>query len=644
MKLNWFIAALPTVLALSCTSLNQTGLRDPASVAEACNASGETVDLTSLPSQVLFKLQSRETSARGAERLAIYDQEFQRLDQMIKQSKVYSTGLSEAPDPRLVIIQKALIAGGDRNLWAERLYTRDPSQRPNPTDDQVQAVAAALINKNKIEQARLMLATISTKTSAPLEIRLSARLDLMRSYRYQGSDDEFLRQLEANRQWFTETFYSQNPRTPKAVAAYSSFLQALIRGHEKKEKFDDAAAEIGELKLFLSREHASPASADWMMGRLDELLGKSADALAAYRATLADLPSDDITKDQTLWEIGWMNYKLRHDQDAIAAWSQLSTQVPAQVLARNAFWIARAQAAGGDSRRATASYRKLIEAYPGTYYAPLAQRELHENIRPLERIANPCEQAARVISLMQRKYSREEVAGFVMLYRQKDFSRTQQFLMDLALVHGVDSTLSLAAAIAGDYQPLTINMQKIPLSEQNWIFKNFAELLFPNPFPTIINEQAGKQDVDPFLILSLIRQESIFAPLSLSYADARGLMQVMPQLGDEYVASHATIAGYEKHRLYEPAINVEIGTFDLKRSYLRNDGSVVRTLAAYNAGDEIQAVWHRHLSQDALEWVEEIPFQETNGYVKAIVRNEIYNRALYGDRKPFAFPEFLLKR
>jgi soluble lytic murein transglycosylase len=140
--------------------------------------------------------------------------------------------------------------------------------------------------------------------------------------------------------------------------------------------------------------------------------------------------------------------------------------------------------------------------------------------------------------------------------------------------------------------------------------------------------------------LSTIRQESVFAPRAQSFADARGLMQVMPQLGPKYAVG---IENYSTERLFEPAVNIPIGVRHLKEGFEQNGESYILTLAAYNAGDEIAAVWSKHLSKDALEFIEEIPFSETNGYVKAILRNEIYNRALYGSGA-FAYPPELLKR
>gem|GEM_PF-6199083 len=552
---------------------------------------------------------------------------------MVTKSGLYSSGLTDSVDPRLVLIRRAR---GSSPVWNERYYTLIPSDRPSPTDEQVQGKAGDLIRLGRVQEARRLLTQLSLRKTAPADLRMSARLDLLRSYRFQGSDDQFLEQLEKNRGWYQRIF----DHTPAATKQYSNFKQALIRGHVKKEKFDQALQEINELRLFLGREKSSQAGADWMQGRLYELLAQPEKAREAYEATLKELPSDDVSKDQAIWQLGWMNFKLHRFQTAIELWAQLSPTGPAQVLARNLYWTARATAAQGQD--AHALFEKLNLSYPGTFYAPLAQKELNLRIEPLPFVKNECEVAGRVVARMKRKYSAEDAQAFAQLYRQKDLPRAKIFLMDLSLSRGFDSSLLLAAATLGDYQPLILGFSRLPLAEQNELFREFPQLLYPNPYSSLIAEAASTNQLDPYFPLSTIRQESVFAPRAQSFADARGLMQVMPQLGTKY-SDEIGLENYSTERLFEPAVNIPIGTRHLKEGFEQNHESYILTLASYNAGDEIAQVWAKHLSKDPLEFIEEIPFNETNGYVKAILRNEIYNRALYG-QKAFDYPSELLRR
>ncbi len=618
---------------ISCTSLSVKSDRDPASISEACRDQFPLIDVTKLESQVFLQLQERERSASKDQLPQIYEEEFTRLQQMVTKSGLFSAGLIESEDPRLAIVKKMRGTSPD---WDERLYKLSPADRPHPSDDQIQRVAGDLIRIGRTDQGRALLKTLSNKQSATAELRMSARLDLLKSFRFQGSDDEFLKQLEHHRRWYAKTF----DRTPGATKQYSSFQQALIRAHTKKEQFPLALQELSQLKNFLAQNRQSTAGADWMNGRLMELQQKPEAARDSYEAALRALPSDDVNQDQLNWQLGWMNYKLKNFARAQELWAQLPTIGASQVLARNLYWSARAESAQGRDGKAT--LRRLIESYPGTFYAPLAVRDLGEEIRPLPFSAKPCEVAGRIIARMKRKYPLEDAQAFAQLYRQRDLPRAKLFLMDLSISRGLDSSLLLAAATLGDYQPIILGFSKLPLPEQNEIFTQFPQLLYPNPYSELLAKASSENALDPYFALSTIRQESVFAPRAQSFADSRGLMQVMPQLGPKYAAL-AGLRDYSTEKLFDPATNISIGTKHLKEGFEQNGESYIRTLAAYNAGDEIAAVWAKGLSQDSLEFIEEIPFSETNGYVKAILRNEIYNRALYGG-KAFRYPEELLKR
>jgi soluble lytic murein transglycosylase len=636
----WLMGALIAASifsTISCTSLSTKSDRDPASIAEACSDQTASIDPAKLKSQVFFQLQELERAASKDELPQIYEEQFNRLQQMVTKSRLYSVGLTESIDPRLAVVNKARALSPSAE-WDERFFTLSPADRVNPRDEQIQRKAGDMIRLGRTAEARRLLRALSNKKSASVELRMSARLDLLKSYRYQGSDDEFLKRLERDKSWYAKTF----DHTPGAAKQDSNFQQALIRSHIKKENFDLAFKELGELKAFLIKENQSSAGADWLAGRLYTLLGQLEKARDSYELALKALPSDDVTKDQVTWRLGWMNYKLKNYARAIELWAELPTDAgSAQVLARNMYWTARATTAvQGDSGKAL--FRRLAVTFPGTFYAPLSLKELGEQIQPLSFTANECEVAGRIVARMKRKYPAEDAQAFAQLYRQRDLPRAKLFLMDLSISRGLDSSLLLAAAALGDYQPLIIGFSRLTLAEQNEIFSEFPQLLYPNPYPEQIVQAATANNLDPYFPLSTIRQESVFAPRARSFADARGLMQVMPQLGPKYAALTG-LQNYSTEKLFEPSTNIPIGTRHLKEGFEQNGESRILTLAAYNAGDEIARVWAKRLSKDPLEFVEEIPFSETNGYVKAILRNEIYNRALYGG-EAFSYPQELLKR
>jgi soluble lytic murein transglycosylase len=131
------------------------------------------------------------------------------------------------------------------------------------------------------------------------------------------------------------------------------------------------------------------------------------------------------------------------------------------------------------------------------------------------------------------------------------------------------------------------------------------------------------------LVASLIRQESLFLPDAVSPANAHGLMQLLPRTARE-VAPAAGLTTADVRSLHAVPTNVRLGTTLLRRLIDRYDGSHVKALAAYNAGEDAVAKWERRYgprSDD--EFTELISYRETRDYVKIVLQNLQIYRQLY---------------
>jgi soluble lytic murein transglycosylase len=160
--------------------------------------------------------------------------------------------------------------------------------------------------------------------------------------------------------------------------------------------------------------------------------------------------------------------------------------------------------------------------------------------------------------------------------------------------------------------------------------RQFWELLFPLPYRAELDKAARDQELDLYLLAGLIRQESEFDPKALSHASAYGLTQVRPTTGRQY-ARKLGIQRFTNRMLFQPAINVQIGSSILRGMLSQNNGRVEQTLAAYNAGPGRLTRWLGwNEYREPAEFVESIPFTETRDYVQAVLRNADLYRRLYG--------------
>ncbi len=157
----------------------------------------------------------------------------------------------------------------------------------------------------------------------------------------------------------------------------------------------------------------------------------------------------------------------------------------------------------------------------------------------------------------------------------------------------------------------------------------YWKLVFPQPYWSDLVANSQKNGLDPYLVASLIRQESEFNAGAISHANAWGLMQLLPSVGKS-MARKEGLKGFSTNSLLNPSINLELGTKNLRLVLDRFGGQMEYALAAYNAGDVPVRAWMAAGNyRDIAEYVESIPYTETREYVQAILRNREIYRALY---------------
>jgi len=153
-------------------------------------------------------------------------------------------------------------------------------------------------------------------------------------------------------------------------------------------------------------------------------------------------------------------------------------------------------------------------------------------------------------------------------------------------------------------------------------------VIFPWPLREMIEEEAGEHGLDPYLLVALIRQESTFRAAVVSSAGAYGLMQLMPPTARQ-LAQRIGME-WDPRLLVVADANLHLGAVHLASLLERYDGRVEPALAAYNAGGTPVRRWLRYPnSDDPVQFVEQVPYPETQGYLRTVIRNRALYRALY---------------
>jgi soluble lytic murein transglycosylase len=155
-------------------------------------------------------------------------------------------------------------------------------------------------------------------------------------------------------------------------------------------------------------------------------------------------------------------------------------------------------------------------------------------------------------------------------------------------------------------------------------------MAYPLGHPSWINSFAQNQNLDPALLSAVILEESRFHPQALSVSGARGLMQILPRTGQQ-IARLVKLHPFSEGLLFEPEINLRLGSWYLAHLLQEFGGREALALAAYNAGPGAVREWVKEknsLRED--EFVENIPYLETRNYVIRVLSSARVYRLLYG--------------
>ncbi|MCI9177682.1 MAG: lytic transglycosylase domain-containing protein [Clostridia bacterium] len=152
--------------------------------------------------------------------------------------------------------------------------------------------------------------------------------------------------------------------------------------------------------------------------------------------------------------------------------------------------------------------------------------------------------------------------------------------------------------------------------------------IYPQKYKEYVNYYAEKYEVDPLLIYAIIKAESNFNPEAHSKSDARGLMQLMENTAIE-VANQIEVKEVQVEDLYTPQTNIQIGTCYFA-NLVKQYHNIGIALAAYNAGMGRVNNWIEKgiIKEDGSD-LENIPYQETNMYVRKILNDYQIYQELY---------------
>jgi soluble lytic murein transglycosylase len=331
------------------------------------------------------------------------------------------------------------------------------------------------------------------------------------------------------------------------------------------------------------------------------------------------------------WRAGWFSYRQGLYADATRLFDEQIRLYPtAKETVSAIYWRGRLyETQDHNPASAAANYRALIRAYQHFFYAQMARERLAAlgNAPPvpqpqLDRLqAVPVPQLAESFPVDSPHLAKARLLANAGLndYIAQEIAADPDSASWSALAEA-----QIYASYGEAYRAMrslkrtlpyaaTASIKSIPLA--------YWRILFPEPWWETIKAESAKNNLDPYFVASLIRQESEFNPSVISHANAYGLMQLLPSVG-KAMAHEEGISHFETFQLLDPEMNIRLGTRYLRKMLEKFGGVQEYALAAYNAGDYRVVDWQSAGPYSGIdEFVESIPFTETREYVEAIRRN-----------------------
>jgi tRNA dimethylallyltransferase len=384
-------------------------------------------------------------------------------------------------------------------------------------------------------------------------------------------------------------------------------------------------------------------------GRIYEDIQRSTKALETYQI-LSRKFGHETQGEMAAWRIGWIHIKGGHWQEAFNQFKDnLEQSSKGNLSDKNLFWMAKAAEKLDKTSEAQILFKDLAQRFPYTYYGLEAVNHLDEAFPDPMQNPSPFRKASYkkepTFAQPGRRLSSREKFHFKRafeLIELEDFPQARIELLrvgrsirkNLSGVMWLSHWYNRAQAYANSLQILQLFKDFKTIHGERELPREFWVNFYPSAYSEYVKTEVGKYDLDPWLVKGLIRQESMYDTMSLSPAGARGLMQIMPKTGKRLFARTHPNQTFDKNFLFEPDINIRLGVRYLKDLTRKLKGNGVHILITYNAGPKVLRAWLNRFRdiKDRDIFVESIPYPETRGYVKHVLRNHGIYKNIYPSR------------
>ncbi len=393
--------------------------------------------------------------------------------------------------------------------------------------------------------------------------------------------------------------------------------------------------------------HKMAASAYYVTAKIMQNKERYSDALKNYRLAVRKFPKTD-TAASSLWNIGWLQYQRGEYGKAEKTFRQFEKKYPFSAhLPKVIYW--HAKSLDMQKKNSGYIYDKLKKNFRYSYYTLLADKKMEGGL--YKNVSKPIK-VKKSFGIINKYKIEKQIIPYK---KEPPLNAKQKWMLNSARnwieIGFMERSTDLIKIVDKKLPNTTKNL--LFLSYFNYKGNNFEQtlkkfwrvtgkktndeqanqlitlLMFPVPYWNAIARESEKYGIDPLLVLSIMRQESLFNSDVVSRADAHGLMQIIPPTGKR-IFEKIYLEEFKLEKLHEPEIAIKMGAFHLADLLKSSKNDLVLAIASYNAGRRAVKKWTKRFPLNDMEkFIEKIPYPETRGYVKKVLRNYGIYKKMY---------------
>lgn len=498
--------------------------------------------------------------------------------------------------------------------YTNKLQSIAPRFISNPSKEEYFSVGQDFEKNGEFSKARTYYQLIIDDSSTSLEQKFKAYNRVRLSYKIDLDKETYLKKTRQMTAWLNSL------RTKEKSAEVQNLwgetvvnLARIIWTNNNRKEAKKILSTIVHVNF---NDQNLRATILWVLGAISLEEKKLQQSIDLNRKALRFDITDKALKEKLAWSLGHNLYLLKRYKQAATHFGAASQDKSLEgIQLKTSFWHGMSLKKLGERESANETFFEIIDQDPFSYYALISHIQTETPLSPIVIRNNP---------------PRREDPLFDWLIALEEKAMAKSYLQDSKKMWPGNENILESLPLYLDAEYFDGLIPQFFSMDENFrtnIIQLYPQFAFPSPHKKEINSASQRFGIDPSLIFAIARQESMFDRYARSWADAFGLMQLLPSRASK-LASAYHLPYQDKYSLYDIETNVLLGSSLLAELKKKMDQHFALYVGAYNAGEAPVKGWYsERFRNNWIEFIELIPYSETQKYIKLVLRNYyIYKR------------------